>query len=108
MRLGEAWANSLNLVFVSGLGTPMDGGNVTHTRQKLLAEAGLPRMRFHDLRHGAATLGLASGENLKTVSAQLGHPSISPTADTYGHVAPATLRASADRVDEYVRCTGGA
>lgn len=107
-RLGQAWGNELNLVFVSGSGGPLDSGNVTRLFHKLLSVAGIPRIRFHDLRHGAATMALASGQNLKTVSAQLGHSNIGQTADTYGHVAPATLRDAADGVDRYVKGAEGA
>ena len=49
---------------------------------RLLAEADLPPVRLHDLRHGAATLALAGGANLKVVSEMLGHSTIAITADT--------------------------
>ena len=54
--------------------------------KKLLAEAGLPRMRFHDLRHTFATHALTSGVDAKTLSGILGHTKISFTLDTYTHV----------------------
>lgn len=54
----------------------------------LLKRAGLPRIRFHDLRHTAATLLLGQGVNPKIVSEMLGHASISITLDTYSHVLP--------------------
>lgn len=55
---------------------------------KLLARSGLPPIRLHDLRHGAATLALSVGADLKVVSAMLGHSSIQLTADTYTSVLP--------------------
>ncbi len=59
-----------------------------------LTEAvGLPRIRFHDLRHTSATLGLASGESLKQVSARLGHSSLTTTADLYVQVPEESARA---------------
>lgn len=60
--------------------------------------SGLPRVRLHDLRHSFATVALASGVDLKTVSAALGHASIAITADTYVHVQPAMLASAAARV----------
>lgn len=60
----------------------------------LLERAGLPRMRFHDLRHTAATLLLAQGVHPKIVQEMLGHASIALTLDTYSHVTP-TLQAEA-------------
>ena len=56
--------------------------------KKLLAEAGLPRMRFHDLRHTFATHALTSGVDAKTLSGILGHTNASFTLDTYTHVTP--------------------
>jgi site-specific recombinase XerC len=55
---------------------------------KLVAKYGLPPIRLHDLRHGAASLALQAGVDLKVVSDQLGHPSIVITADTYISVLP--------------------
>ena len=61
--------------------------NSGYTRmKKLLAEAGLPDMRFHDLRHTFATHALTSGVDAKTLSGILGHTNASFTLDTYTHV----------------------
>jgi integrase len=60
---------------------------VTHKFNDLVEEAGLPPVRLHDLRHGAATLMLLAGEELKTIADQLGHSSVVLTADTYLSVA---------------------
>jgi integrase len=56
----------------------------------LLDRAGLPRIRFHDLRHTAATLLLGHGVHLKIVSEMLGHSQVSITLDLYSHVTPQT------------------
>lgn len=58
--------------------------------------AGLPRVRLHDLRHSFASLLLAGGADLKTVSMALGHSTISVTADVYAHVSPAMLKGAAE------------
>ena len=54
----------------------------------LLGNAALPRIRFHDLRHTAATLLLSARVNPKVVSEMLGHASVSITLDIYSHVIP--------------------
>ena len=63
-------------------------------------------MRFHDLRHGAATLWLAQGADLRTIMQALGHSQISLTANTYTHVSTALLRQVADRMDAALRRDG--
>ncbi len=60
--------------------------------------SGLPRIRFHDLRHTFATLALQAGVPLKVVSDILGHKNISITADLYSHVIPAMQEDAASRV----------
>jgi integrase len=56
--------------------------------RKLLQNAGLPPMHFHDLRHSAATILLAQGVNVKVVSELLGHSDIAITLRVYGHLLP--------------------
>ena len=65
----------------------------------LLERAGLPRIRFHDLRHTAATLLLTSGVHPKVVQERLGHSQISVTLDTYSHVLPSLQEAAAEELD---------
>jgi integrase len=66
----------------------MTAGSAWHTFQRLLDEAGLPRMRLHDLRHGVATLLVARGVHMRVVAEQLGHANPAMTARTYAHVVP--------------------
>ncbi|RSM63059.1 hypothetical protein DMH03_13560 [Amycolatopsis sp. WAC 01376] len=75
---------------------PLSPGYVTHTFTRLVAEAGLPPIRLHDLRHGAASLSLAAGNDLKVVQAMLGHSSIVLTADTYTSVLPCLAHSAAE------------
>ena len=56
--------------------------------EQLVREAGVPRIRFHDLRHTCATLLLSSNVNPKIVSEMLGHATIAITLDTYSHMLP--------------------
>lgn len=83
--VGERWKD-YDLVFPSELGTVIMARNLVRHFKAALQRAGLPSsFRFHDLRHTAATLMLAAGVPLKTVSYILGHSSIQVTADTYGY-----------------------
>ncbi len=92
----EAWQDG-GYVFTTRIGTPMHSGDVTRALQRLLAAAELPRMRFHDLRHGAATLLLAQGVHPRVVMETLGHSTIAVTMNVYSHVVPALQRGPARR-----------
>jgi integrase len=67
---------------------------------KLLKKAAAPRIRFHDLRHTAATLLCAQGINPKVVSEMLGHPDIAITLSLFGHVTPPLQKEAADTMDQ--------
>lgn len=99
LRLGEAWTD-LDLLFPDEAGGPLDGISVLRYEfHPLLRRAGLPRVRFHDLRHTAATLLLSRGINPKVVSEMLGHSTISITLGLYGHVTPHMQQGAADAMD---------
>jgi integrase len=88
IRLGTLWQDH-SLVFPSGAGTPLSGGNLNRTFKALLKRAGLSSMiRFHDLRHTCATLLLKQGVNPKFVQELLGHRDVSLTLNVYSHVLP--------------------
>jgi integrase len=95
---GPRWLEG-GFVFTSSLGTPLDASNVLHRFQRLLAAADLPRMRFHDLRHSAASLLLALGVPARVVMEVLGHSQISITLDTYTHVAAEVRQEAALAMD---------
>ena len=99
---GDAWQNAAGLVFVAQDGGPLDQSTATRALQASIAAAGLPHMRFHDLRHAYATLALQAGAGLREVMEGLGHANIGTTGDTYAHVAPATLRRVADDLEALV------
>jgi integrase len=82
---GQAWQDS-GYVFVDQDGAPLHPDFLTRRFHHLVGESGLPPIRLHDLRHGAASLAHCAGVDLKTVQAQLGHSSIVLTADTYTSV----------------------
>lgn len=98
LAAGERWAD-LDLVFPSERGTLADGPNITHRFHKLLTRAGLPSMRFHDLRHACASLLLVQGVHPRVVMETLGHSQMSLTMDTYSHVIPALQREAANRME---------
>ena len=82
-------------VFPSPTGGPVSPDSVLHMLHRVLKRAGLPRTRFHDLRHTFATLALQNGVDVKTVSGMLGHFSAGFTLDTYAHVTTASQRQAA-------------
>ena len=98
LAAGRDWKDT-GLVFTSRIGTPVDQRNLFRAFKALLAKAGLPDVRFHDLRHSAASLLLAQGVPMRAVMELLGHSSISTTADIYSHVMPAMMREVADKMD---------
>jgi integrase len=95
---GAAWQDG-DYVFTTAVGRPLDSRNVTQDFQTALARAGLPRVRFHDLRHTAATIMLEGGEELGIVSRILEHADFSTTADVYAHLTRKMLGRAADRMD---------
>ncbi len=103
LAAGPAW-EEYRLVFTNGLGGPLVPATITKGFQADLRRAGLPAMRFHDLRHGTASLLLAQGVSPRVVMERLGHSTITLTLGTYSHVIPALDREAADQLD---RALGG-
>jgi integrase len=91
LAAGPRWENT-GLVFTTPTGRPVDGSWASKWFHRALDQAGLSRLRIHDLRHTAATHLLRRGVHPKVVQELLGHSTISLTLDTYSHVAP-TLQA---------------
>lgn len=103
LALGARWkGNPFDLVFTTTVGTPLDGVKVTRRFQDRLDRAGLRHLRFHDLRHGAASLLLAQGVHPRVVMEMLGHSQISLTLGTYSHVMPSLTREAADRMNDLI------
>lgn len=82
-------------VFPSPTGGPISPDSVLHMLHRILKRAGLPKVRFHDLRHTFATLALQNGVDIKTVSGMLGHYSAGFTLDTYTHVTTSAQKEAA-------------
>jgi integrase len=93
---GPLW-DEQDLVFCNSMGRPIEVGNMLRRSfRPLLAKAGLPQIRFHDLRHSCATLLLTMEVHPKVVQERLGHSQISVTLDMYSHVLP-TIQEDATR-----------
>ena len=88
MRMaGEKWQEN-DLIFPTEIGTASDRDNLRKDFNRLLKEANLPAIRFHDLRHTGASLLLNNGIPVIVVSRRLGHARPSITLDVYGHLIP--------------------
>jgi integrase len=87
-RLGDLYEDQ-GLAFTTGTGGPINPSNLRQrSLAPLLKKAGLPHIRFHDLRHTCATLLLSKNTHPKFVQELLGHATIAITLDTYSHVLP--------------------
>jgi integrase len=91
----EAAGNDYNdngLVFAAYTGNPVKESNLEEHFNKIIKEAGLPEIRFHDLRHSCASILLRRGTNLKLAQERLSHTDIKTTANIYSHVIPTMQR----------------
>lgn len=99
VRAANLWEDH-DLVFTSERGRPLDGNNFRQRAfARLLEKAGLPKIRFHDLRHTAATLLMSQGVPIKVASEMLGHADISTTLRIYSHVLPGMQEQAAEAMD---------
>jgi integrase len=99
-RLGDLYRDQ-GLVFTTEVGTPINPSNLRkRSFAPLLQKAGLPRLRFHDLRHTCATLLLSKNIHPKYVQELLGHATVSITLDTYSHVLPGMGNQVADAMED--------
>lgn len=99
LRMGSAWQD-LDFVFADEAGGFIKEWNLRkQSFLPLLQRAGLPTIRFHDLRHSAATLMMGQGVHPKIVSEMLGHSQVSITLDLYSHVTPTMQERATDALD---------
>ncbi len=96
-RLGSSWQES-GYVFTAPRGGPLDPTVLAHVFERLVAAAGVRRIRLHDLRHTCASLLLAQGVAPRVVMEVLGHAQLSVTMDLYSHVMPTALNDAAKAV----------
>lgn len=98
---GPAWTDS-GRVFTREDGTPLRPGWISQRFGALITRADLPPIRFHDLRHGAASMLLAAGQPPKVISDSLGHATVAFTMDTYTEVAEELADAAAEAIAAYI------
>lgn len=94
-----------DLVFRITTGTPLDSRNVTHRFQAILKACGLPRHRFHDLRHSAATMLLVMGVHPRAIQAILGWDQ-GVMLERYTHLVDEIRRDAADKMDAILKPVG--
>jgi integrase len=108
LALGSLWAEH-ELVFTQPGGEPLHREHVTQRQLKpLLKSAGLPCIRFHDLRHTAATLLLLQGVHPKVASEMLGHSNVGITLGLYSHVLPSMQEAAAAAMERVFSASASA
>jgi integrase len=97
LAAGKDWPDT-GLFFVRPDGRPWHPSSVSQRFRRLIQRAGLPPIRLHDLRHGAATIALDAGVDIKVVSDQLGHSTTTLTRDTYQSVVKSLHHEAAEAV----------
>jgi integrase len=98
---GPAWTDA-GYVFTREDGLPLHPERITVLFGRLVASAGVSRLRLHDLRHTSASLLLAAGVHPKIVSERLGHSNVSITLDLYSHVIPGLQAEAAEKLGEMI------
>jgi integrase len=95
---GPAYEDEHDLVFSREDGSPTWPQSLSRAFERHAGDAGMPVIRFHDLRHTHATLALTAGVHPKVVSERLGHANVAITLDTYSHAIPAMQEDAAAKV----------
>jgi integrase len=106
-RLSQGSAyQDLDLVFANATGGHLWDSTVRRQLYKLLKGCKLPPMRFHDLRHSAATILISLGVNIKVIQELLGHSNIQTTLNIYGHVIPGLQAQAMQQLDDLYQQNG--
>lgn len=92
------------LVFTNELGNISQPRNFVANFKAALKASGINPIRFHDMRHTFSLLSLQAGADIKTLQSDLGHESIEPTLDRYGHVNETMKRDASDKRSELLNC----
>lgn len=106
LKAGALWENS-GYVFTNGIGQHIKRNTLYRHFKKAVEAIGIPSVRFHDLRHSYAVAALRAGDDVKSVSENLGHASVAFTLDVYGHVTEDMRKSSADRMQAYINYLQG-
>lgn len=105
LKVGSSW-EELDLVITDLNGGYFNPRYLAKTFSKLVADAGLPHISFHNLRHSAATLLRSMGVDIKLIQEILGHSNFTITADIYSHVLPSMQKEAANKWDDEFRGDG--
>ena len=100
--VGDAWQDTMNLVFTDPLGKHYSHNTLSHNFKRITESIGLEGRRFHDMRHTYAVTALQSGVDVKTVQDNLGHHTAAFTLDVYGHVTEKMKTEAAERMDRFI------
>jgi integrase len=100
---GSSWKGGGGYVFTSSVGTPLEQRRLDRIFKELCDGADLRRIRFHDLRHSAASILISLGVHPKAIQELLRHSSIQLTMDTYGHLLEQVQQETADKMDQILR-----
>ena len=106
LKAGASWQEH-DYVFCTLHGTHLGPNHVVEEFKLLLKQAGLPDIRFHDLRHSAASLLLSLEVHPKVVQELLGHTQIGITMDVYSHLLPGMQKDAMSKLDEAMKRQGG-
>jgi integrase len=100
--------NDLDLVFPNEAGQPINHNNLVNRHfEPALKKTGLPKIRFHDLRHTFASLLIEQGENIKYIQTQLGHSSPTVTWNVYAHLMKSTNQEAPSKLENTIFETNG-
>lgn len=103
LKAGDQWQHEANLVFTNEYGGHCCADTIYCSFKRVMKRLNFDATRFHDLRHTYATLALQNGDDLKTVSENLGHSDITTTGNIYAHVNAQMKQASADRMEALIQ-----
>lgn len=103
-KLGTLWKDS-NRIFTQETGEPMHPDTFSGWFSKFIKAKNLPKVTFHGLRHTNASILIANGVDLKTVSSRLGHASVQITTDTYTHLIRKVEREAGNKMEEILNRT---
>lgn len=102
LKAGPLWEDS-DLVFTDERGNHLNGETIYKNFKRIAEGLGIPGARLHDLRHTYAVAAIRSGDDIKTIQGNLGHATAAFTLDVYGHVTEEMKKASAARMETYIK-----
>ena len=103
LSCGNVWDNSIpDLVFTDETGHHMCNTTLTHQATRIGQKIGKPGFRFHDLRHSYAVAAIRAGDDIKTLSTNMGHTTVTITLDLYAGFTGDMAKASSVRMGAYI------